>query len=61
MCLVSVYTGEERPENLVLTNVQRIEWENEVVAVDLMGRKKAIEGRLSVVDFAANIAIIQRE
>ena len=59
MCLASVYKGEQKPENLVLSNVQRIDCQDgQVLLTDLMERQVVVVGRLVSVDLVGNIAVI---
>ena len=60
MCLANVYKGQEAPENLVLSNVQRIDIQNgQVFLTDLMDRQVVIEGELVSVDLVGNVAIVR--
>lgn len=60
MCLAMVYRGEEKPENLLLSNVQRIECRaGQVVLTDLMERQLVVEGELVSVDLVGNTATIR--
>ena len=59
MCLASVYKGEQKPENLVLSNVQRIDCQDgQVLLTDLMERQVVVVGRLVSVDLVGNTAVI---
>ena len=55
-----VYRGEETAENLILSNVQRIECRaGEVVLTDLMERQITVKGELVSVDLVGNTALIR--
>ena len=59
MCLAMVYKTEQKAENLLLSNVQRIDCKDGVVYLtDLMERQVVIEGELVSVDLVGNTAII---
>ena len=60
MCLAMVYTDEVKLENLVLSNVQRIDCRDGfVVLTDLMEREVTVKGRLLTVDLVGNTAVIE--
>lgn len=60
MCLSSVYREQEKPENLILANVQRIDIrDGQVFLTDLMERQVVIEGELVSVDLVENVAIVR--
>lgn len=60
MCLAMVYRGEEKTENLLLPNVQRIECRaGQVILTDLMERQLVVEGELVSVDLVGNTATIR--
>ena len=60
MCLAMVYRGEQTPENLILSNVQKIEcFPGEVVLTDLMERQITVKGELISVDLVGNSALIR--
>ncbi len=60
MCLAMVYTDEVKLENLVLSNVQRIDCRDGVVVLtDLMEREVTVKGRLLTVDLVGNTAVIE--
>ena len=62
MCLAMVYTDKAEPENLVLSNVQRIDCKDGfVVLVDLFERETRVEGRLATIDLVGNTAVIVRD
>ena len=59
MCLAMVYTDKAAPENLVLSNVQRIDCKDGfVVLYDLFEREARVEGRLATIDLVGNTAVI---
>ena len=60
MCLSTVYKGEKAPQNIVMSNVQRIDLqEGQVLLTDLMDREMVIVGKLLSVDLVGGVAIIQ--
>ena len=60
MCLSSVYKEQEKPENLILANVQRIDIrDGQVFLTDLMERQVVIAGELVSVDLVENVAIVR--
>ncbi|MCI5993236.1 MAG: CooT family nickel-binding protein [Clostridiales bacterium] len=59
MCLAMVYKTEQKAENLLLSNVQRIDCKDGMVYLtDLMERQVVIEGELVSVDLVGNTAIV---
>lgn len=59
MCLATVYKGEQKPENIVLTNVQRIDCQDgQILLTDIMERQAVIVGRLVSIDLVGNTALI---
>lgn len=59
MCLATVYKGEPQPENILLSNVQRIDCRNGMVYLtDLLERQLIVEGELVSVDLIGNTAVI---
>ena len=59
MCLAMVYKGEQKPENLVLSNVQRIDCKDgQIILTDIMERQAVVVGRLVSVDLVGNTALI---
>ena len=59
MCLAMVYKKEQKPENLVLSNVQRIACQDgQVILTDIMERQAVVVGRLVSVDLVGNTALI---
>ena len=60
MCLSTVYKGEKTPQNVVMSNVQRIDIEDgQVLLTDLMDREMVIVGRLLSVDLVGGVAIVE--
>ena len=60
MCLANVYRERAEKENLLLSNVQRIECKDGmVILTDLMERQKVVEGCLEYVDLVGNTAVIR--
>ena len=60
MCLSTVYKGEKAPQNIVMSNVQRIDLQaGQVLLTDLMDREMVIVGKLLSVDLVGGVAIIQ--
>ncbi|MDO5448558.1 MAG: CooT family nickel-binding protein [Clostridia bacterium] len=60
MCLSTVYENTEDSENILMSNVTRIEVkDNLVVLTDLMERKLEIDGTLLFVDLLQNKAIVK--
>ena len=60
MCLSTVYKGEKAPQNVVMSNVQRIDIrEDQVLLTDLMDREAVIVGKLISVDLVGGVAIVQ--
>ena len=59
MCLAMVYKKEQKPENLVLSNVQRIDCQDgQIILTDIMERQAVAVGRLVSVDLVGNTALI---
>lgn len=60
MCLSTVYKNTEDPENVLMSNVARIELrDNKVIITDLMEREQVIDGDLLFVDLFGAKAIIK--
>ena len=60
MCLAMVYKENVQAENLVLSNVQRIDCRDGMIYLtDLMERQVVIEGEIVTVDLIANTAVIK--
>ena len=61
MCLAMVYTDKAEPENLVLSNVQRIDCKDGLVYLtDLLDRQVVVEGEIVSVDLVGNTTIIRK-
>ena len=61
MCLAMVYADDVKQENLILSNVQRIECgDGFVVLTDLFERRITVEGRLASVDLTCNTAVVEK-
>ena len=60
MCLSTVYKNEKAPQNMVMSNVQRIDVQDgQLLLTDLMDRKMVIVGKLISVDLVGGVAIVQ--
>ena len=60
MCLASVYKENNGENELLLSNVQRIDCrDGQVFLTDLMERRVAIEGELVSVDLVGNTAVVR--
>lgn len=60
MCLAMVYKSEEKKENLLLSNVQRIDCKDGMIYLtDLMDRQVVVEGEIVMVDLVGNTVIIK--
>ncbi len=60
MCLSTVYRNEKSQDNLVMSNVQKIEMqEGQLLLTDLMDREMVIVGSLVSVDLVGGVAIIR--
>ena len=60
MCLSSVYKEQEKPENLILANVQRIDIrDGQVFLTDLMERQMAIHGELVMANLVEGVAVVR--
>ena len=58
MCLSTVYKGEKAPQNVVMSNVQRIDLQDDqILLTDLMDRQ--VVGKLLSVDLVGGVAIVQ--
>ncbi|MCI8524473.1 MAG: CooT family nickel-binding protein [Oscillospiraceae bacterium] len=59
MCLSTAYRGSAEDNNLLLSNVQRIECRSgQVILTDIMERQLAVEGRIVEADLINNRVII---
>jgi len=60
MCLSTVYKGEKAPQNIVMSNVQRIDLQDDqIILTDLMDRQVVVIGKLLSVDLVGGTAIVQ--
>ena len=60
MCLSTVYKNEKTPQNVVMSNVQRIDLQDgQILLTDLMDREMVIVGKLLSVDLVGGVAIVQ--
>ena len=60
MCLSTVYKNTEDPENVLMSNVAKIELrDGKVIITDLMERQQEIDGDLLFVDLLGAKAIIK--
>ncbi len=60
MCLSTVYRNEKTPENLVMSNVQKIDIQDgQLLLTDLMDREMVIVGSLISVDLVGGVAIVR--
>ena len=61
MCLAMVYKTEQKAENLLLSNVQRIDCKDGMVYLtDLLDRQVVVEGEIVSVDLVGNTTIIRK-
>ena len=62
MCLSTVYKTKQSPENIVLSNVQRIEDKGgTILLTDLMERQVAVEGRIALADLVNGYVVIEEK
>ena len=60
MCLSTVYRESKDPENIVMSNVQRIDVDDDqVLLTDLMERQVVVVGKLVMVDLVGGMAIVR--
>jgi len=60
MCLSTVYKNEKTPQNVVMSNVQRIDVQDgQLLLTDLMDREMVIVGQLVSVDLVGGVAIVR--
>jgi len=60
MCLSTVYKGTREPQNVVMSNVQRIDVQDgQLLLTDLMDRQTVVVGKLVMVDLVGGVAIVQ--
>lgn len=62
MCLSTVYKGSKEPQNIVMSNVQRIDLQDgQILLTDLMDREMIVVGKLLSVDLVGGTAILQED
>ena len=62
MCLSTVYKGAKEPQNILMSNVQRIDVQDgQVLLTDLMDREMVVVGKLLSVDLVGGTAIVREE
>ena len=60
MCLSTVYKNEKTPQNMVMSNVQRIDVQDgQLLLTDLLDREMVVVGKLLSVDLVGGVAIVQ--
>lgn len=60
MCLSTVYKSEKAPQNVLMSNVQKIDLQDgQILLTDLMDREMVIVGTLISVDLVNGVAIVQ--
>ena len=60
MCLSTVYKSEKAPQNILMSNVQKIDLQDgQILLTDLMDREMVIVGKLLSVDLVGGVAIVQ--
>jgi len=60
MCLSAVYRNEPKKENLLCSDVARIEADGAVVTLtDLFGRRVTVEGTLKSADLTGGVVVLQ--
>ena len=60
MCLSTVYKNEKAPQNIAMSNVQKIDVQDgQVLLTDLMDREMVIVGQLLSVDLVGGVAIVR--
>lgn len=60
MCLSTVYKNEKTPQNVVMSNVQRIDVQDgQLLLTDLMDREMVVVGQLVSVDLVGGVAIVR--
>jgi len=60
MCLSTVYKNEKVPQNIAMSNVQKIDVQDgQVLLTDLMDREMVIVGQLLSVDLVGGVAIVR--
>ena len=59
MCLSAVYKNSQSRENLVLSNVQRIEEKDGVIVLtNIMDQQVAVEGRIVMADLIGGVVVV---
>lgn len=62
MCLSTVYNKEKAAQNVLMSNVQRIDIApGQVILTDLMDRQMVIDGELVMVDLVGATAIVREK
>ena len=62
MCLSTVYKSSKEPQNIVMSNVQRIDLQDgQILLTDLMDREMVVVGKLLSVDLVGGTAIVQED
>ena len=62
MCLSTVYKGEKAPQNVIMSNVQRIDLQDgQILLTDLMDREVVVVGKLLSVDLVGGVAVVQEQ
>lgn len=60
MCLSTVYKNEQKPENIAMQNVMRIECDGDmVILTDLFERQMAIHGTLVCANLVEGSAVVR--
>ncbi len=60
MCLSTVYRNEKSQDNLIMSNVQKIDLQDgQLLLTDLMDREMVVVGSLVSVDLVGGVAIIK--
>jgi len=60
MCLSTVYKNTQSRENLVLSNVQRIEERGgAIILTNIMDQQVAVEGRIVMADLIGGVVVIE--
>lgn len=60
MCLSTVYKSEKAPQNILMSNVQKIDLQDgQILLTDLMDREMVIVGTLVSVDLVGGVAIVR--
>lgn len=60
MCLSTVYKNGREPENIILSNVQRIEDRGgTIVLTNIMEQQVAVEGRIVMADLVEGFVVLE--